>query len=129
MVRGMARGAGADAALVSSPTYVLLNVYPAGTGGVAVYHLDAYRVGGEEDFAAVGFEELLESGGLVVVEWAERVEGLLPGDRVEVAIERGEDEGQRVVRVWGTGVRGKGVAEAVMNEGGGNLKFEIRSWE
>ncbi len=116
MVRGMARGAGADAGLVSSPTYVLLNVYPAEAGGVAVCHLDAYRVGGEEDFEAVGFGELLESGGLVAVEWAGRVEGLLPEDRVEVEMERGEEEGERVLRVVGTGVRGRGVVEAV---GGG----------
>ena len=65
MVRGMTRGAGADAGLVSSPTYVLLNVYPAGADGMTVSHLDAYRVGGEDDFEAVGFEELLAEGGLV----------------------------------------------------------------
>jgi tRNA threonylcarbamoyladenosine biosynthesis protein TsaE len=75
--------------------------------------LDAYRVGGEEDFEAVGFGELLESGGLVVVEWPGRVEGLLPGDRVEVEIERGEEEGERVIKVWGTGARGGGVVEAM----------------
>jgi tRNA threonylcarbamoyladenosine biosynthesis protein TsaE len=111
MVRGITRGAGAEAGLVSSPTYVLLNVYPAGAGGVTVYHLDAYRVGGEEDFEAVGFGELLEEGGLVVVEWPSRVEGLLPADRVEVEFERGEEEGERVVAVRGTGERGRGVVE------------------
>jgi tRNA threonylcarbamoyladenosine biosynthesis protein TsaE len=78
--------------------------------------LDAYRVGGEEDFEAVGFGELLESGGLVVVEWAERVKGLLPGDRVEVEIERGEEEGERVIAVWGTGVRGRAVVARMGND-------------
>jgi tRNA threonylcarbamoyladenosine biosynthesis protein TsaE len=88
-VRGLVRGLGGNPRAVSSPTFVLLNVYDAGR--LTVYHLDAYRVHGAEDFEAIGFAELLEQGGVVVVEWADRVSGLLPADRVEVKIEpRGE---------------------------------------
>ena len=75
-VRGLVRGLGGSAHSVSSPTFVLLNVYDSGR--LTVYHLDAYRVHGAEDFEAIGFAELLEQGGVVVVEWAERVEQLLP---------------------------------------------------
>src|SRR5438552_18015127 len=75
-VRGLLAGLGGDAKTVSSPTFVLLNLYD--TGRLKVFHLDAYRVGGAEDFEAIGFAELLEQGGVVVVEWAERVEALLP---------------------------------------------------
>jgi len=74
-VRGLLIGLGGDGRNVSSPTYVLLNVYD--TGRLKVFHLDAYRVGGVEDFEAIGFAELLEQGGVVVVEWPERVEALL----------------------------------------------------
>src|SRR5687767_2270136 len=66
-VRGLVRGLGGDPAAISSPTFVLLNVYDAGPGGLAVYHLDAYRVGGADDFEAIGFTELLGQGGVVVV--------------------------------------------------------------
>jgi tRNA threonylcarbamoyladenosine biosynthesis protein TsaE len=83
-VRGLVRGLGGNARAVSSPTFVLLNVYD--TGRLAVYHLDAYRVGGAEDFEALGFAELLEQGGVVVVEWPERVSELLPGRRIDVHI-------------------------------------------
>ena len=69
-VRGLVRGLGGNGRDVSSPTFVLLNVYD--TGRLTVYHLDAYRVGGADDFEAIGFTELLAEGGVVVVEWADR---------------------------------------------------------
>ena len=84
-VRGLVRGLGGSPRAVSSPTFVLLNVYDGGR--LSVYHLDAYRVSGAEDFEAIGFSELLDQNGVVVVEWAERVIDLLPADRIDVRIE------------------------------------------
>lgn len=84
-VRGLVRGLGGPERAVSSPTFVLLNVYPGGR--LTVYHLDAYRVAGPEDFESIGFAELLEQGGVVVVEWAERVGDLIPAQHVSVAIQ------------------------------------------
>jgi tRNA threonylcarbamoyladenosine biosynthesis protein TsaE len=84
-VRGLVRGLGGNPHAVSSPTFVLLNIYPGGR--LTVYHLDAYRVMGADDFEAIGFPELLEQGGVVVVEWAERVSDLLPESCVQVTIE------------------------------------------
>ena len=82
--RGLVKALGGDGRRVSSPTYVLLHVYP--TASLTVYHLDAYRVAGEDDFDAIGFDELLEQNGVVVVEWPGRVEGRLPGRRVDVTL-------------------------------------------
>ena len=84
-VRGLVRGLGGNPRAVSSPTFVLLNVYD--TGRLKVFHLDAYRVGGIDDFESIGFTELLEQGGVVVVEWPERVESLLPARRVDVRLQ------------------------------------------
>jgi tRNA threonylcarbamoyladenosine biosynthesis protein TsaE len=84
-VRGLVRGLGGEPRSVSSPTFVLLNVYD--TGRLTVYHLDAYRATGAEDFEAIGFAELLEQGGVVVVEWPGRVADLLPPNRIEVTLE------------------------------------------
>ena len=95
-VRGLVRGLGGDPRRVASPTFVLLNVYPGGR--LTVYHLDAYRVAGADDFDAIGFPELLEQGGLVVVEWAERVADLLPPDAVHVRIEA-VGEGRRELTI------------------------------
>jgi tRNA threonylcarbamoyladenosine biosynthesis protein TsaE len=87
LVRGMALGAGvADPSLVSSPTYVLLNIYAAGAGPEAktVYHLDAYRITDPSGFDAVGWDELIGEGGIVVVEWAQRVAALFPTDTLYI---------------------------------------------
>lgn len=83
-VRGLLRGLGGNPKNVSSPTFVLLNIYHGGR--LAVYHLDAYRVHGADDFAAIGFGELLDQGGVVVVEWADRVASLLPAGATHVYI-------------------------------------------
>ena len=83
--RGLVKGLGGEAHSVSSPTFVLLNVYDSGR--LKVFHLDAYRVHGAEDFDAIGFAELLEQKGVVVVEWPSRVESLLPARRIDVKLE------------------------------------------
>jgi tRNA threonylcarbamoyladenosine biosynthesis protein TsaE len=97
-VRGLARALGASPKRVSSPTFVLLNVY-AGKK-LKIFHLDAYRVSGEDDFEGIGFSEMLEEGGVVVVEWAERIEKILPGKKVEVRIRNlgGRRRGVEIVR-------------------------------
>ena len=84
-VRGLVRGLGGEPRSVSSPTFVLLSVYD--TGRLKLFHLDAYRVHGEADFDAIGFGELLEHGGVVVVEWADRVQRLLPAETIDVRID------------------------------------------
>ena len=84
-VRGLLVGLGGNPRTVSSPTYVLLNVYD--TGRLTLFHLDAYRVAGPDDFEGIGFTELLDQGGVVVVEWADRVAALLPPGTVHIYLE------------------------------------------
>jgi tRNA threonylcarbamoyladenosine biosynthesis protein TsaE len=83
-VRGLVRGLGGDVQRVSSPTFVLLNVYDSGR--LKVFHLDAYRMHGVDELESIGFTELLEQGGVVVVEWAQRVQSLLPRWCIDVRI-------------------------------------------
>ena len=84
-VRGLVRALGGDVRSVSSPTFVLLHVY--NTASFQVFHLDAYRLGGADDLAAIGFDELLEQRGVVVIEWASKVENALPINCIHVGIE------------------------------------------
>jgi tRNA threonylcarbamoyladenosine biosynthesis protein TsaE len=101
-VRGLVRGLGGDPRAVSSPTFVLLHVYSGPGARLWVYHLDAYRVHGVEDFESIGFTELLEQGGVVVVEWAARVAGLIPPRHIDVGIAPlGESRRQITVRRHG----------------------------
>ncbi len=83
-VRGLVRALGGNPRTVSSPTFVLLNIYD--TGRLNVFHLDAYRAGGSDDFESIGFSELLEQRGVVVVEWADRVKSLLPSEVIHVTV-------------------------------------------
>jgi tRNA threonylcarbamoyladenosine biosynthesis protein TsaE len=94
-VRGMVRGLGGNPHTVSSPTFVLLNVYDSGR--LTVFHLDAYRVHGPDDFESIGFTELLDQGGVVVVEWAERVQALLPPSRIDVRITATDRESREIL--------------------------------
>ncbi|MBP1633529.1 MAG: ADP-binding protein [Acidobacteria bacterium] len=82
-VRGMASGLGIEPEEVSSPTFTLVQEYrgPRAT----LYHVDLYRVeGGEAD--DLGLEELASGGGVVAIEWAEKLPRPLPGAlRVTIA--------------------------------------------
>jgi tRNA threonylcarbamoyladenosine biosynthesis protein TsaE len=95
-VRGLLRGLGGEPRSVSSPTYVLLNVYASGR--LTLYHLDAYRIVGSDDFEAIGFSELLEQGGVVAVEWPQRVHSLLPPTTWQVRIVA-LDENRREIEI------------------------------
>jgi tRNA threonylcarbamoyladenosine biosynthesis protein TsaE len=96
-VRGLVRGLGGSPRSVSSPTFVLLNVYD--TGRLKVFHLDAYRVHSAEDLESIGFIELLEQNGVVVVvEWASRVRELMPKNVIDIRIDR-IGEGDRLITV------------------------------
>ena len=84
-VKGLARGAGVDDdRKVNSPTFVLVNEY---AGRIPLYHLDAYRLGGETELEALGFDEMIAGDAAVVVEWADRVSGSLPPDHLQIVID------------------------------------------
>ena len=85
LVRGVAEGAGVPAdERATSPTFALVNVYRGGR--VLVQHLDLYRLAGGADLFALGFDDLLREPAATLVEWAERAQGALPADRLEIAL-------------------------------------------
>ena len=71
---------------VGSPTFSIINQYQTGSGGT-IYHLDLYRVKDEEEAVQAGVEEVLYSGDLCLVEWPEKIPGLMPDDTVHIKIE------------------------------------------
>lgn len=81
-VRGLARGLGAPPSEVSSPTFTLIQEYAGGR--VPLQHVDLYRLEPAE-VADLGLDELIESGGVVAVEWADRWPAA-PDDGVEVRL-------------------------------------------
>ena len=84
LTKGIARGLGVtDQRAVNSPTFVLVNEY---SGRLAVSHIDAYRLNGPEQLAALGFEEMCQAGGVVIVEWADRVRSIMPESSIWIEI-------------------------------------------
>jgi tRNA threonylcarbamoyladenosine biosynthesis protein TsaE len=82
LIKGIAAGAsGCPQEIVSSPTFVYLNIY---SGSLEVYHFDLYRLQGKEAFISMGFDEYFDAGGIVCIEWSERIEDLLPEKRFDV---------------------------------------------
>jgi tRNA threonylcarbamoyladenosine biosynthesis protein TsaE len=67
---------------VTSPTYTIINEYE---GKTPLYHIDTYRLAGDDDFRLTGGEELLYGKGVCIIEWPERL-SLLPQDKV-IAVE------------------------------------------
>jgi tRNA threonylcarbamoyladenosine biosynthesis protein TsaE len=100
-VRGLARGLGVTER-VTSPTYALLQTYP---GRLELAHLDAWMEGRERAFLGDGGLEWLERAGVIVVEWADRVEDLLPLPRLQLDFEH-RGEALRAIELWVVGESG-----------------------
>jgi len=93
-VRGAARALGFDGA-VASPTFTLVREYQ---GRVRIYHVDVYRLERVQDVLDLGLDEMVAEGGVVLVEWGDAVEGLLPDDHLLVEITlMGPEEARRIV--------------------------------
>jgi tRNA threonylcarbamoyladenosine biosynthesis protein TsaE len=90
-VKGLAAGLGIPADRVQSPTFVIAQELPLPAGGTLV-HVDCYRVSSEAELESAGLLDWLAPGALVVAEWAERVPGAWPEDRLEIAIARDATE-------------------------------------
>ena len=92
-VQGLARALGVGTA-ATSPTFVLVNEY---RGRVPVHHVDAYRTTSLAELMDLGIEEMMDGDGFTVIEWAERVEPLLPARAVRVRIAGVGDEPRTIV--------------------------------
>jgi tRNA threonylcarbamoyladenosine biosynthesis protein TsaE len=75
LAKGIARGLGFTGD-VTSPTFTLVHEYRGGR--LPIYHLDLYRIVDEPAAIAIGVEDYLPSDGVTIIEWPERIEGLLP---------------------------------------------------
>ena len=75
--QGLAAALGVEGR-VTSPTFCLVQEHRG--GGAYLVHMDLYRLHGEDDVLAIGWEDYLAAGAIIVVEWPERARGLIPAD-------------------------------------------------
>jgi len=93
LAKGVARGLGLDEAVVTSPTFTIINQYPA---RLTMYHVDLYRLTGDSDFEAEGVLDVLGADGLAVVEWAERLGEARPAEALTIRLELVDETVRRV---------------------------------
>lgn len=95
-IQGVAQGWGSTDA-VSSPTFVLVNQYRRPDGS-KLHHMDAYRIQSALEAEDLDIEAMLESGTLLV-EWAERISGVLPVERLSLELTWVADERRNMIFV------------------------------
>ncbi len=101
LVQGIAQGWGSLDA-VSSPTFVLVNEYLRPDGGL-LFHMDAYRIESGPEAAELDPDRMLTAGALII-EWADRIQSILPADRLWIQLEHIAEE-QRQMRFIAGGER------------------------
>ena len=80
---------------VASPTFTIVNEYRAGNGR-AVYHFDFYRIERLQEVLDIGYEEYMDSDGICLMEWPEKIEAILSEDTLRVHIAE-QPDGSRSV--------------------------------
>jgi tRNA threonylcarbamoyladenosine biosynthesis protein TsaE len=114
-VQGVVAGMG-GAMRVTSPTFTLVNEYPT-LGGLTVHHMDAYRLGlaeiNEQTVDTLGLADLLADEGVLLVEWSEHINTLLPAEGVTVRIDYGTGEDERTLFFAATGARAVEILRAL----------------
>ena len=87
---------------ITSPTFMLVNQY---RGRLDVYHLDVYRLDAVEEVLDIGLAEMLDEGGVTIIEWGDTVIPALPADYAQVSLRMGEGDDDRMLEIELVGPR------------------------
>src|SRR5215216_4196951 len=108
-VQGIALGWG-SLDPVSSPTFIIVNVYRRGDEA-RLFHMDAYRLDSTPEAEELDLDSMLTQGALII-EWPERMNGLVPDERLWVSLTH-IDEEEREMKFKATGQRYDNLLEVV----------------
>jgi len=86
LAKGIAKGLGIEENL-TSPTYTIVNEYKKDDFSSPLYHIDVYRLSGDKDFEDIGGTEIINSGGISIIEWSERIPKSLPDNSISISLE------------------------------------------
>jgi tRNA threonylcarbamoyladenosine biosynthesis protein TsaE len=116
LVRAIAEGLGIpNSRVVTSPTFVLIQEYDA---RLPIYHFDAYRLRSPAEFYDLGADEYLQGNGVCLIEWADRVDSLLPDEHLRITIEV-TGESSRRFTLDGKGAKYGDLVRALPKSGSG----------
>lgn len=91
-INALCRELGVVEDVTNSPSFAIINEYRSDTTAELIYHFDCYRLENEEEAIEIGTEDYFDCGAVCLIEWPERIEGLLPDDTVDVNITVNDDE-------------------------------------
>jgi len=84
LAKGIISGLGAgNPEEVASPTFTLIHEYPG------AYHIDLYRLDTAAQVATLGLDEIFDRDAVVLIEWGEKFQNLMPADRIEITLSAG----------------------------------------
>ncbi len=106
--KGIANALGINE-VITSPTFTIIKEYLYGE--MPLYHMDVYRLDGSDD--TIGIEEYFTKGGIVVIEWADIINDILPENRLDIKI-KVTDEDKRIFIITPHGKEYEDLCEAVL---------------
>ncbi len=101
MTKSIGLGLGVEE-YITSPTFALINQY---SGRFPVYHFDVYRLENAHELYDLGFDDYFYGGGVCIIEWAYKIDKLIPKERIVIDIEKGSDDKERILKLSGYGKR------------------------
>lgn len=84
---------------ITSPTFTIIKEYQ---GRLPFYHMDVYRIDSEDDMYDLGYDEYIYSEGVTIIEWSHKIKGILPDERINIEIQRVDDQSRLMI------IEGKG---------------------
>ncbi len=94
---------------ITSPTFTIIKEYLYGE--LPLYHMDVYRLDGATE--GVGIEDYYKKGGVVIIEWADTIEDILPKERLDIKF-ISSDENKRVLVIEPHGKQYEDICEAIL---------------
>lgn len=76
---------------ISSPTFTIIQIYEEGR--MPFYHFDVYRIGDVEEMEEIGYDDYFFGEGICLIEWANRIEEILPENVIRITIEKDPEKG------------------------------------
>ncbi|QEK13122.1 tRNA (adenosine(37)-N6)-threonylcarbamoyltransferase complex ATPase subunit type 1 TsaE [Crassaminicella thermophila] len=108
--KAIAKGLGVEDC-VTSPTFTIIHEYE---GRLSLYHFDVYRISSIEDMEDLGYEEYFYGEGVCLIEWASRIEELIPKKHLWIHIKK-IDENTREIELKGSGEHFHRIIEELKN--------------